>query len=66
MKRKKYIKVDIIVSTFYIEMMKDDVRHKTATQRKNEAKEVVVLDQCHRDLDASIKKWWQKVIWGSL
>ena len=36
-------------------MMNDDVRHKTATQRKNEAKQVV-LAQCCRDLAASIKK----------
>ena len=48
-------------------MVKDDEsqRHKTATQRKNEAKQVV-LDQCCRDLAVSMKKWWQKAICGSL
>ena len=42
---------------FKIEAMKDDVsiRHKTATQRKTETKQVV-LDQCCRDLAASMKK----------
>ena len=38
-------------------MVKDDEcqRHKTATQRKNEAKKVI-LDKCCRDLAASVKK----------
>ena len=47
--------------------MNNDVstRHKTATKRKNEAKQVV-LDKCCRDLATSVKKWWQKAIWGSL
>ena len=63
---KEILKLILSSLHFQIEMMKDDARHKTATQRKNEAKKVI-LDKCCRDLAASIKKtWWQKAICGCL